>query len=80
MLLLSKNEVVLSSRFTVKNHASCLNYPVHAMFAFSRFFYKEREEDNYVVYFPNFNLTARDPGNYGELAMITLPLSVQVRW
>lgn len=45
-----------------------------------RFFYKEREEDNYVVYFPNFNLTARDPGNYGELAMITLPLSVQARY
>ncbi len=45
-----------------------------------RFFYKEREEDNYVVYFPNFNLTARDPGNYGELAMITLPLSVQARF
>ncbi len=45
-----------------------------------RFFYKEREEDNYVVYFPNFNLTARDPGNYGELAMITLPLSVTARY
>ena len=45
-----------------------------------RFFYKEREEDNYVVYFPNFNLTARDPGNYGELAMITLPLSVAARY
>ncbi len=27
-----------------------------------RFFYKEEESDNYVVYFPNFNLTARDPG------------------
>ena len=27
-----------------------------------RFFYKEQEKDNYVVYFPNFNLTARDPG------------------
>ena len=27
-----------------------------------RFFYKEQESDNYVVYFPNFNLTARDPG------------------
>ena len=27
-----------------------------------RFFYKEEEKDNYVVYFPNFNLTARDPG------------------
>ena len=29
-----------------------------------RFFYKEQESDNYVVYFPNFNLTARDPGQY----------------
>ena len=27
-----------------------------------RFFYKEQEEANYVVYFPNFNLTKRDPG------------------
>ena len=45
-----------------------------------RFFYKEREEDNYVVYFPNFNLTARDPGNYGELAMITLPLPVRAKF
>ena len=27
-----------------------------------RFFYKEQDGDNYVVYFPNFNLTARDPG------------------
>ena len=45
-----------------------------------RFFYKEREEDNYVVYFPNFNLTVRDPGNYGELAMITLPLPVRAKF
>ena len=45
-----------------------------------RFFYKERDEDNYVVYFPNFILTARYPGNYGELAMITLPLTVQARF
>jgi len=45
-----------------------------------RFFYKEQESDNYVVYFPNFNLTARDPGNYGELAMITLPLPVRARF
>ena len=44
-----------------------------------RFFYKETEEANYVVYFPNFNLTARNPGNYGELAMITLPLSVRAK-
>jgi hypothetical protein len=29
-----------------------------------RFFYKEEESDNYVVYFPNFNLTARDPGTF----------------
>ena len=45
-----------------------------------RFFYKRREEDDYVVYFPNFNLTARDPGNYGEMAMITLPLVVEARF
>ena len=45
-----------------------------------RFFYKQSEADNFVVYFPNFNLTSRDPGNYGELAMITLPQSVQARF
>lgn len=45
-----------------------------------RFFYKQKETDNYVVYFPNFNLTMRDPGNYGELAMITLPKYVQARF
>ncbi|XP_064091137.1 sushi, von Willebrand factor type A, EGF and pentraxin domain-containing protein 1-like isoform X2 [Macrobrachium nipponense] len=45
-----------------------------------RFFYKEKDEDNYIVYFPNFNLTARDPGNYGELAMITLPIVVTARF
>lgn len=33
-----------------------------------------------MVYFPNFNLTTRDPGNYGELAMITLPQSVSARY
>jgi len=45
-----------------------------------RFFYKQEASDNFVVYFPNFNLTSRDPGNYGELAMITLPLSVEARF
>lgn len=45
-----------------------------------RFFYKQSESENYVVYFPNFNLTMRDPGNYGELAMITLPKYVQARF
>ncbi|KAL7042588.1 hypothetical protein ACKWTF_001212 [Chironomus riparius] len=45
-----------------------------------RFFYKKSESDNYVVYFPNFNLTMRDPGNYGELAMITLPKYVEARF
>ncbi|XP_022825719.1 sushi, von Willebrand factor type A, EGF and pentraxin domain-containing protein 1 isoform X1 [Spodoptera litura] len=45
-----------------------------------RFFYKQAENENYVVYFPNFNLTMRDPGNYGELAMITLPKFVQARF
>lgn len=45
-----------------------------------RFFYKQSDNENYVVYFPNFNLTMRDPGNYGELAMITLPKFVQARY
>lgn len=45
-----------------------------------RFFYKQSDNENYVVYFPNFNLTMRDPGNYGELAMITLPKYVQARY
>lgn len=45
-----------------------------------RFFYKQSESENYVVYFPNFNLTMRDPGNYGELAMISLPKYVQARF
>ncbi|CAL4150116.1 unnamed protein product [Meganyctiphanes norvegica] len=45
-----------------------------------RFFYKQKEEDNYIVYFPNFNLTKREPGNYGELAMITLPTVVQAQF
>nr|XP_022919679.1 sushi, von Willebrand factor type A, EGF and pentraxin domain-containing protein 1 isoform X1 [Onthophagus taurus] len=45
-----------------------------------RFFYKQAEHENYVVYFPNFNLTMRDPGNYGELAMISLPKYVQARF
>ncbi|GBP19642.1 Fibropellin-1 [Eumeta japonica] len=45
-----------------------------------RLFYKQTENENYVVYFPNFNLTMRDPGNYGELAMITLPKYVQARF
>ncbi|XP_075226178.1 sushi, von Willebrand factor type A, EGF and pentraxin domain-containing protein uif [Lycorma delicatula] len=45
-----------------------------------RFFYKQSADENFVVYFPNFNLTMRDPGNYGELAMITLPKYVQARY
>lgn len=45
-----------------------------------RFFYKQQEAENFVVYFPNFNLTTRDPGNYGELAMITLPQSVSAQY
>ncbi|KAJ8978623.1 hypothetical protein NQ317_011255 [Molorchus minor] len=45
-----------------------------------RFFYKQADSENYVVYFPNFNLTMRDPGNYGELAMISLPKYVQARF
>ncbi|ODN06404.1 Fibropellin-1 [Orchesella cincta] len=45
-----------------------------------RFFYKKEENENFHVYFPNFNLTHRDPGNFGELAMITLPTSVTARF
>ncbi|XP_028967225.1 uncharacterized protein LOC108863645 [Galendromus occidentalis] len=45
-----------------------------------RFFYKVKENENFVVYFPNFNLTSRDPGNYGELTVIDLPLSVKARY
>lgn len=44
-----------------------------------RFFYKQNVNENYVVYFPDFNLTMREPGNYAELAMITLPKYVQAR-
>ncbi|UYV83192.1 clec-78 [Cordylochernes scorpioides] len=45
-----------------------------------RFFYKVQENDNFVVYFPNFNLTSREPGNYGELTVIPLPTSVRARF
>ncbi|KAG0433549.1 hypothetical protein HPB47_019805, partial [Ixodes persulcatus] len=45
-----------------------------------RFFYKTRENENFVVYFPNFNLTSRDSKNYGELTVIPLPLSVRARY
>ena len=45
-----------------------------------RFFYKVDETADFVVYFPNFNLTKRVPGNYGELAMITLPTYVKARF
>ena len=44
-----------------------------------RFFYKSRESENFVVYFPNFNLTFREPGNYGELAYLNLPSTVIAR-
>lgn len=44
-----------------------------------RLFYKQALNENWVLYFPNFNLTMREPGNYGELAMITLPKYVQAR-
>lgn len=44
-----------------------------------RFFYRMRPNENFVVYFPNFNLTAREPGNFGELTVIDLPLSVRAR-
>lgn len=45
-----------------------------------RFFYKVREAENFVVYFPNFNLTTREPGNFGELTAIPLPVSVTARY
>ena len=44
-----------------------------------RFFYKVKESENFVVYFPNFNLTYREPGNYGELAVLNLPSTVVAR-
>lgn len=37
-----------------------------------RFFYKEQEEANYVVYFPNFNLTKRDPGKPKIILLLKL--------
>ena len=45
-----------------------------------RFFYKVRESENFVVYFPNFNLTSREPGNYGELTVIPLPVPVTAKY
>ncbi|KAG1655606.1 Fibropellin-1 [Nymphon striatum] len=45
-----------------------------------RLFYKTKESDNFLVYFPNFNLTHRDLGNYGELTKLPLPLSIQARF
>ena len=45
-----------------------------------RFFYKVLESDGFLVSFPNFNLTKRIPGNYGELAMITLPTYIRGRF
>ena len=39
-----------------------------------RFFYKEQENDNYVVYFPNFNLTKRDPGMISGVLLVRLKL------
>ncbi|RWS09468.1 uncharacterized protein B4U79_12754 [Dinothrombium tinctorium] len=45
-----------------------------------RLFYKNKENENFVVYFPNFNLTKREPGNYGELTVIPLPTSVVARY
>ncbi|KAI1303707.1 Fibropellin-1 [Halotydeus destructor] len=44
-----------------------------------RMFYKTRESDQFVVYVPNFNLTKREPGNYGELTVIELPTAVVAR-
>ena len=44
-----------------------------------RLFYKDTVDGKYLVYFPTFNLTSRDPGNYGELAMISLPTVIRAR-
>lgn len=44
------------------------------------FFYKQADNENYVVFFPNFTLTMRYPGNYGEVSMISLPKYVQARF
>ncbi|GIZ04115.1 fibropellin-1 [Caerostris extrusa] len=43
-----------------------------------RFFYKIQEQENFVVYFPNFNLTTEND-NFGELTVLNLPLSVRAR-
>ena len=45
-----------------------------------RLFYKAKEGDNFIAYYPNFNLTKRDPGNYGELTVIPLPKPVLARY
>ncbi|XP_013781236.1 uncharacterized protein LOC106465521 [Limulus polyphemus] len=45
-----------------------------------RFFYKVQESENFIVYFPNFNITSKNPENYGELAVSHLPLSVRARY
>jgi len=44
-----------------------------------RLFYKTRESDNFVVFFPNFNLTRRD-NNFGELTIIHLPTPITARF
>ncbi|XP_074599235.1 sushi, von Willebrand factor type A, EGF and pentraxin domain-containing protein uif isoform X2 [Brevipalpus obovatus] len=45
-----------------------------------RLFYKVRESESFVVYFPNFNLTPVDTGNFGELTHIPLPISIVGRY
>lgn len=45
-----------------------------------RFFYKIHESENFVVYFPNFNLTSTDPGNFGELTVLNFPAPVVARY
>ncbi|XP_055948273.1 uncharacterized protein LOC129981454 isoform X2 [Argiope bruennichi] len=44
-----------------------------------RFFYKVQEAENFVVYFPNFNLTTKE-NNFGALTVLDLPLSVRARY
>lgn len=45
-----------------------------------RIFYKLHNQENFVVYFPNFNLTSTEPGNYGELSELRLPTTLVARY
>lgn len=45
-----------------------------------RLFYRGKDSDSFVVYYPNFNLTKKEPGNFGELTHIQLPTSIVARY